>query len=500
VLALEGDACGILSLLGTQVDANSAVGVMRKQYLLLSTKIHPDKHVGKNQHLATRAFQVLVSAYDGLSQPDMSKTDTAKPKTKTINRSNEGCYKTPVHCPRCSSPWGEGVDGLEPAAYSHMMTGIKTYCCSTCLLDFGCMTAMHKCPFCKKSYEYTPDDYHQKIGCGNKTCTRTFGFMLYNVSEARMKELRVELKSEQERRLKKMEGLARRNARAVEKNGGSNVDSDAALGEEVKTFKAGLLDACPQCGFKMGKRDGEDEAVAHLKQCSDTKKIQAHQRRKRIDAEAAAVKTQKCAAQDQVTNMSSWEFLGGENENMWMLSEEALKKLCLQYKIDESGDKDELIARLVRHRNSLDSSHLLTDDSAGAGQSGKGASIPTNLTLPSNLEAMSVSQLKSVAASHGIIVKGSSKDDIIQTLELHRFRDQPKLRLTRTAENEEDEPLAAKKRAGAGGSKRKKGQTLDSDSDDEVSLLDLQKKGKKGKKSKAQADDDDDDDDFIPDA
>lgn len=90
VLSLDGDAPAILSLLGTQVDASSAAAVMRKQYLLLSTKIHPDKHPEKTRHLATKAFQVLVSAYDALSQPDMSKADTAKPKTKTINRSNEG--------------------------------------------------------------------------------------------------------------------------------------------------------------------------------------------------------------------------------------------------------------------------------------------------------------------------------------------------------------------------------------------------------------------------
>ena len=49
----------------------------------------------------------------------------------------------------------------------------------------------------------------------------------------------------------------------------------------------------------MGKRDGEEEAVAHLKDCKDAKKIQAHQRRKRIEAEAAAVKNLKRAAQDE---------------------------------------------------------------------------------------------------------------------------------------------------------------------------------------------------------
>ena len=58
MLALEGDHCGILSLLGTAVEASSPSGVMRKQYLLLSTKVHPDKHPEKTRHLATKAFQV----------------------------------------------------------------------------------------------------------------------------------------------------------------------------------------------------------------------------------------------------------------------------------------------------------------------------------------------------------------------------------------------------------------------------------------------------------
>ena len=39
-----------------------------------------------------------------------------------------------------------------------------------------------------------------------------------------------------------------------------------------------------------------------------------------------------------------------------MLTEDGLRKLCAQYKIDEQGTKDELIARLVRHRNAMDSS------------------------------------------------------------------------------------------------------------------------------------------------
>jgi hypothetical protein len=50
----------------------------------------------------------------------------------------------------------------------------------------------------------------------------------------------------------------------------------------------------------LGKRDGAEEAEAHVKECKDSKKMQAHQRQRRIEAEAAAVRTQKRAAQDEV--------------------------------------------------------------------------------------------------------------------------------------------------------------------------------------------------------
>ena len=58
-------------------------------------------------------------------------------------------------------------------------------------------------------------------------------------------------------------------------------------------------------------------------------------------------------------------------------------------------------AGLVRHRNSLDSARLLTEEGGGSGRAGK-IWIPTSLTLPSNLESMSVPQLKAAAAAHSI--------------------------------------------------------------------------------------------------
>lgn len=107
MLALDDDFNGILSLLGNKISSASSPSDMRKAYLLISRQIHPDK-IGREFPMATKAFQLLVSAYEGLSQPDMTKASTAKATGKTLSRSNEGCYRTKVCCPRCGVEWGQG--------------------------------------------------------------------------------------------------------------------------------------------------------------------------------------------------------------------------------------------------------------------------------------------------------------------------------------------------------------------------------------------------------
>lgn len=99
-------------------------------------------------------------------------------KTKTIARSNQGCHRTRIFCPRCKEEWGLSVQvrrandrdgvggdsglhthislhnpqtsyhpfqGLEPYTYNYFMMGLKSYICSTCLLTFGSLTAIHRC-------------------------------------------------------------------------------------------------------------------------------------------------------------------------------------------------------------------------------------------------------------------------------------------------------------------------------------------------------------------
>ena len=38
-----------------------------------------------------------------------------------------------------------------------MMMGLRSFTCSTCLFEFGCMTATHICPHCTREFEYVEE-------------------------------------------------------------------------------------------------------------------------------------------------------------------------------------------------------------------------------------------------------------------------------------------------------------------------------------------------------
>ena len=216
------DDAAILSLSGVEVSSSSPAAVLRKAYLKLSLKIHPDKN--GNSADSKNAFQTLVTAYEALSNPEAASDDGPKKprqKAKQVVRSNAGCHNTRVNCPRCHMEWGRAELGLETAAYNLLMMGLKEYVCGRCACSFGCMTAEHKCPHCRKPFDYSPQDYHRKIVCGNVGCKREFGFMQHKLSERREEEVRKEVKAEQEARLKKREGQARRAARSSKRSGSS---------------------------------------------------------------------------------------------------------------------------------------------------------------------------------------------------------------------------------------------------------------------------------------
>ena len=102
-------------------------------YLLIFflIQIHPDRL--SNFAQATKAFQSLVTAYDRLTNPPKSEVESRPNKGNLLERSNSGCFRTVVKCPRCHQIWGTPVQGLEPYSYNYLMIGLKSYTCSTCL-------------------------------------------------------------------------------------------------------------------------------------------------------------------------------------------------------------------------------------------------------------------------------------------------------------------------------------------------------------------------------
>ena len=50
---------------------------------------------------ATKAFQELVNAFEHLSKPELyADEDLPEKKATAISRSNEGCVRTTMQCPR----------------------------------------------------------------------------------------------------------------------------------------------------------------------------------------------------------------------------------------------------------------------------------------------------------------------------------------------------------------------------------------------------------------
>lgn len=452
------DYVGILNIAAPsvegRVDRKSPVSQLRKYYLKLSLIIHPDK-LGKTFSDATKAFQALVKAFESLSSPELiEEVETkgkgakkGKEKTVAITRSNEGCYRTRVCCPRCKQPWNEGsLDGNPDYCYNFLMTGLKAYMCSTCLCEFGCMTALHKCPFCKKGFEYSPLDYHNKIVCGNDKCNKPFGFIMYHASDRVIKDMKQSVKEEQERQIKAREAKLRR-----AKRGGG--DHDANTAENV--FMMGLSDICPRCGEDFTEFGDEDEQRRHLMECTDDVKHTNYSAKVAKKASAKSAKEAREEAQMAAQTHAAWQFLGANKAQLWLLNEDQVRAQAIAMNIDASGDKDDLICRIVSQEGGAGASARIQDTSASSsgkrkragtksdassalvvssGASGdngksKGSNALVRSTakaaaaadsVPSNFQSYSAAQLRSMCAAQGLLgmlPKNAVKLDMIEALE-----------------------------------------------------------------------------------
>ena len=505
---LAGDYGAILSLSGSAITAASPTAAMRKAYLKLSLKIHPDKNGGTAD--AKQAFQHLVSAYERLSQPELyleeeAAAQTKGKKQKKIARSNHGCHVTKCSCPRCHMEWGKAELGLEDGAYNWFMMAVKEYSCGRCLLNFGCMTAEHRCPHCRKPFEYDPNDYHRAIECGNEKCQRKFGFWMFHVSERRELEIRREVKAQQEARLKEQEQKGGRAARAAGRRamaapppppkgrgkaaaaGGAAASS--ALTEEEKAFVLGLLDECPRCGKSAlaccGGGFSEGAATAHLRRCTDAAKHAKHAQRKAAAAARAAAVEGSRNAQDDMMALKQWEFQGSQAGQLWMLGTRALIQQCELRGVSgweaAGDDKAALIALLAPLLRRGERGRLLTDGTDTGDAGGGGGSVGASLAaaeeddLPSNLWSMSAGQLLAVAASYGVKCSPTAvKADIINALEKARYKGTTMLLLGAADDQDEDTEQQQQQQQKK---KKKRAHTLaqisDSSSDSDVPLASL---------------------------
>ena len=175
--------------------------------------------------------------------------------------------RTCVKCPRCYAEWGDHLKSeYNEAAYTEFMQGKRQVHCLTCLFEFGCLTASHHCPACKRSFEYRPQRFRRTATCPNdkqigvrKKCGISFGFAVYARSKTKKTESEAALKQAEEQRQRGELAANARRARAAER---TELFDD--YNEELGAFI--VSEDCPRCG----KQFSSDHA-AHLRACKGKK-------------------------------------------------------------------------------------------------------------------------------------------------------------------------------------------------------------------------------------
>lgn len=429
ILTNEDDYPFILSLSGKSIQASSGKAELRRAYLLLSAKVHPDKNPGNQE--AVKAFQTLLSAYERLANPEKFEEDAddEKPakkrqKTERFTRSNAGCFKTKVKCPQCKTEWGLPVVGLEDAAYNFLMMGLKQYICHVCSCQFGCMTALHFCPHCKKEFAYDPDDYHRKITCSNARCTKEFGFMMFKVSERREKDVRQEAKELHEQRMKKAAQKKRRANRA-KRDDGDSVTNQQHLQEQL--FVLQLRNTCPRCGWEIERGDGQEEIKEHLEGCNDKEQIRAYQ--KEISEKKASSQSKASAVEneEELLALKQWEMNGRQVGQLWMLSDAMLRRQCESFNLPTEGKRHEMIKRLSVHIRSQERLMITDGKTKVIGESRFDTCSLKHADaedLPQNLNSLDKEQLQDLCASYNVTFNAGKdvKKDLIRKFEQARYK------------------------------------------------------------------------------
>jgi len=222
-----------------------------------------------------------------------------------------------------------------------MMEGLKSFNCSTCLLNFGCVAAEHSCPHCDEFIEYMPDMYHKKVKCGNPSCKKPFGFMLFHATDRALSAALEQIRKDWEKSNSLEQTRSSRDERAARRAGEAPANMDEIA------FAIRHRDECPRCGCRFSDRSDEEQ-FRHLRTCKDKAAHKAHAAKKR-QAEAVAQKEEDTKnRQRDVMDSAMLSSGAGVPEKMWSCSLGALKMQCKQHGLPASGNEFALITKLIR--------------------------------------------------------------------------------------------------------------------------------------------------------
>ena len=133
------------------------------------------------------------------------------------------------------------------------------------------------------------------------------------------------------------------------------------------------------------------------------------------------IRFKKNEEQEAVQSRAAWELMGAQTSQLWLLDDKELRDMAAEAGAivsDTALDKEHLINVLVRRQNQ----QLVTNNN-GADSSARASPETTSNnrfrveSVPQNLQALSLKELRSICAAHGVLPAGPTKADIIQQIE-----------------------------------------------------------------------------------
>ena len=107
-------------------------------------------------------------------------------------------------------------------------------------------------------------------------------------------------------------------------------------------------------------------------------------------------------AQEEASNLAAWQLLGGGAEGTWLLTDTQLEAQCTAHSLPLDGNRDARLARLA----------------AALRPGGEARPRVTRQSLPDNLHALSLAQLRSLCIAHAIDLPADcGVDDAIELIE-----------------------------------------------------------------------------------